>query len=360
MTRFWKVLAATVSLGVFSGSSLAAPELSLGDAAPALTNVNWLKGEPVKEWQKGQIYVLDFWATWCGPCIRSMPHIAKIQSEYGPKGVNVIGVAVWPRPGMKPTKAFVEAQGERINYRIAEDIANRTASAILEPLGIGGIPTVLVVDQQGRLAWQGHPMSGLTKAIDEMLAGTYDVSGLADRARKEREVEAKAMKIIGELQAAQVQRDWDELARQADRLLELDSENYFQAGVMKYMVLLKQKPDRAAAAAAGRALVAGPFAKNSDALQMLSNVIAYSEEIDDADRDLELALSAADAANALVNERDADVIVTIAKIHSLKKDYTKAIAYQNKAIELSDLDPEAQEAMKEDLDEYKRAAGKTE
>ncbi len=362
MRSFKKALAvAMTALGLGAGAvSSARADLALGDPAPALTSVTWLKGEPVKEWQKGQIYVLDFWATWCGPCIRSMPHIAKLQNQYGSKGVNVIGVAVWPKPGMKPTKTFVEAQGEKINYRIAEDIANRTAQAVLEPLGVGGIPTVLVVDQQGRLAWMGHPMDGLDKTIDEMLAGTYDVKSLAERKKKERETEAQAMKIIGELQAAQIRKDWDEAARQADRLLELDSENFFQAGVMKYMILLKEKKDKAAAADIGKALIAGPFAKNLDGLQMLASVITYTDEIDDADRDLDLALSAANAANTIENEKNADVVSTLAKIHALKKDYDKAIAFQNKAIELTALDQETQEALKEELDAYKKAAGKTE
>jgi thiol-disulfide isomerase/thioredoxin len=73
-----------------------------GDAAPTLQVDKWLKGEPTKKFEPGKIYVIECWATWCGPCIASMPHVTKMAAKYKDKGVIVIGVDVWERDLTKP------------------------------------------------------------------------------------------------------------------------------------------------------------------------------------------------------------------------------------------------------------------
>ena len=68
-----------------------APSLKGGDPAPPLKVSKWLQGEPVKAFEPGKVYVVEFWATWCGPCIAFMPHLAELQAEYKDKSVTVIG-----------------------------------------------------------------------------------------------------------------------------------------------------------------------------------------------------------------------------------------------------------------------------
>ena len=70
--------------------------LRIGDPAPAIKYSKWLKGEPVTSFNGGQIYILEFWATWCGPCKGAMPHLTELQKEYEGK-VTIVGVGVWEK-----------------------------------------------------------------------------------------------------------------------------------------------------------------------------------------------------------------------------------------------------------------------
>ena len=71
-----RVLVAAAALMVSVSLRVSAAPLGLGDAAPKLEVKEFVKGETVKEFKKGQIYVVEFWATWCPPCreIYSPPH----------------------------------------------------------------------------------------------------------------------------------------------------------------------------------------------------------------------------------------------------------------------------------------------
>src|SRR5262245_39165459 len=60
-------------------------KLKVGDPAPPLKATKWLQGEEVKEFAAGKVYVIEFWATWCGPCIVMMPHMGEMQAEYKSK-----------------------------------------------------------------------------------------------------------------------------------------------------------------------------------------------------------------------------------------------------------------------------------
>jgi thiol-disulfide isomerase/thioredoxin len=64
---------------------------------PPLKVAKWIKGKPVQRFEPGKVYVVEFWATWCGPCRRSIPHLTELAKKFKGK-VTFIGVSIWGEP----------------------------------------------------------------------------------------------------------------------------------------------------------------------------------------------------------------------------------------------------------------------
>src|ERR1041385_8142862 len=86
---------ACLALGV--ALSPRATALSVGDPAPKLQVAKWVQGEPVTGFKPGQTYVVEFWATWCGPCKVSIPHLNELHEKFKDKHLVVIGQDCWER-----------------------------------------------------------------------------------------------------------------------------------------------------------------------------------------------------------------------------------------------------------------------
>ena len=160
----------TLTAAFLCATSLHAAEL--GDAAKPLDIKEWIKGGPVDlAAGKGKnIYVIEFWATWCPPCVRSIPHLTELQKEFKDKGVVFVGVTAGEETEV--VKKFVAKMGDKMDYVVAMD-GGKTSENYMEAFGVRGIPNAFVVDRQGKIVWQGHPMAGLDKVLKEVVAGTY-------------------------------------------------------------------------------------------------------------------------------------------------------------------------------------------
>ncbi len=320
------------------------PPLTIGDKAPAFEIAEWVKGSPVKAFEPGKTYVMEFWATWCGPCRTSMPHISELQGQYGDR-VTFIGVS---DEKLDTVKGFLDQPewAAKTQYTFATDPDRSTHDSYMKAASQMGIPTAFVVGKDGTVQWIGHPMN-IDGPLAEVVAGTWDAAAFKKQFDAELASEKLRRETMGKVRAAMQKGDWDGVIAVYDEVLAKNPDD-LQTLMSKAQVLLT----KAKRPADGYAIAKSIVEKNGSN-PMLLNALAWMvvENPEITDRDLGFAVSTARKAVEASGGKDGSILDTLARCLWESGDKAGAIETQRKAVEFAPEGPMAEE-MKATLNRY--------
>ncbi|MGO9723345.1 MAG: TlpA family protein disulfide reductase, partial [Methylocella sp.] len=255
-------------------------ELLVGDPAPGIRLVEFLKGAPLSVLELGKVYVLEFWATWCGPCQTNIPHLSALQDKH-PQAI-FIGVAV-TEPDIEAVRAFVAEMSDQIRYRIAieEPLAGRSGREgglmtkhWLEASYRGGIPAAFIVNPAGQIAWIGHPID-LDDPLAAVTDGSWDLSAKA-QAHREMLVETHVRQkfhLQQEIKKALAADKGANIAAVIDKAIAADPILEKEFGAQKLDALMKDPGSKSGALDYAAYLIEGICHEDAQALLLLSVVL---------------------------------------------------------------------------------------
>lgn len=343
--------------------------LKVGDPAPALAVPVWVKGEAVASFEPGKIYVVEFWATWCGPCRASIPRLTQLQKQYGDKVV-ILGISIWENAKslrgdssyLPRVQRFVEDRGEEMGYRVGfgGEIA-KMGETWMKAAGRDGIPSAFIVEGKsggtGRVVWIGNPLLPDDRFEQNLEAA---VNGTLDEAAMKTQADASAKRWLwirtlrkaeNDFRRAKIDGKVDEISAAVDRLVELDAGRARQAVVFKYARLAKDKGYGEADAYA-KVITDGVY--KDDALVLNGLVWSVVEGTHPpAGVNWAFVQGLAERSDALSNGQNPAAIDTLAKVQFLQGNLDQAIATQQRAVDVAPGDAKA--VMQKTLDAYKAA-----
>ncbi len=335
MIRF-AALVASAALATFAQAQ-DENKLKVGSDAPAIEGVEFVQGELNAT---PKVRVVEFWATWCGPCRQSIPHINEIYQANVSKGLEVIGISDETRAKVEP---FIRQQAGRMSYTVACDTDKKMSMAYMQASGQRGIPCAFVIGQNNKIVYIGHPMEEeFARAIKLSLDGRYDPV-LSKQAAPLLEAAHRAVKS----------RNFKDAYQRYDEVIALDPNVFADVAIEKYRVKLNDEKDAAGARALAETLMKG-FVEASDTGALRDLAITLSSDPRVNTYDIDLAMECADAMAKAAPSNDPAPHATIASVYYAKGDFSKAVDQQKKAVRVAS--PSAKGAFKTTLAAYELAA----
>jgi len=164
-----------------------AKTLTIGSPAPKLDVEHWIQDgqgffKQVTEFKPDHVYVVEFWATWCPPCVASMPHLAELQKQYRGQNVQIVSISDEP---LETVETFLKREtdgpdGEKTTfheitaaYSLTTDPDRSAHEDYMEASNQQGIPTSFIVGKDGHIEWIGHPME-LDGPLEQVVQGKWN------------------------------------------------------------------------------------------------------------------------------------------------------------------------------------------
>lgn len=107
--------------------------------------------------------IIEFWASWCGPCRMAFPHLSEMAKKYEKFGLIVLGLNIEGNPST--ARQTVTQQGNKMDYLVAIDSAQTGSTKLMSAAGVSGIPCAFIIDRKGIIRHFGHPMEPKFSAI---------------------------------------------------------------------------------------------------------------------------------------------------------------------------------------------------
>lgn len=309
---------AALSVAAFGSDAGIGP----GSAAPAMDVKAWFKGKPVTKFDKTKTYVVEFWATWCGPCKTSIPHLTELAKKNA--DVTFIGVSIWEDNKDGNIQKFVDEMGPKMDYSVGwSSNKEGMAKTWMEAAGQNGIPSAFIV-KGGQIQWIGHPMT-MDEPLAQIKSGKFDVAKFkADfdkRAEESRQMMA-ARKDLQAIQEAYNTGKKQEAKDQLDALVKKLPGFAEQAETIRFGWLAVEDP-KAWEAKAEELSKAGNWMALVDYALTVSSV---------PNADMAMPCKAMEFAVKATNEKHPIVLYYAAVMFDRAKDYKKGLEFAGKAL----------------------------
>jgi thiol-disulfide isomerase/thioredoxin len=333
--RIRHLLASALSLAIVPVCLAQQSKLRVGDDAPALSVDEWVSGEGPGSFDADRVYVVEFWATWCGPCKQSIPHLNELHEQFSGQGLTILGISDEKPEVVKP---WVQAKGSGMAYNVGIDSDKSMNQAWMEAAGQKGIPAAFVVGKTGKVVYIGHPLDPqFGKVVRLALSGRFDPI-----------VQAKAKPILEAGRRAAKVKNWREAYRFFDDAIALDPKVMAPAAIERYKIQLTQEKNLEAAAQYGRSLLQ-TYAEDPAFLGDLADAIVTDPDI--SPRDFDLAKAAAAEMVKTAGRGNPALLAKLAAVQFHTGDVNAAIETQMEAWMGA---PKAEKAdFKRQLDSYR-------
>jgi thiol-disulfide isomerase/thioredoxin len=224
-------------------SSLLAPAAFAQKAGDAVTpdslgKAEWITGTAPAAWEPGKLYILECWATWCGPCLAVIPHVDELYDKYQEKGLRVIGMNVW-EDGKDKVATFVKTKGDGMSYPVAYvgkggDFENTW----LKPAGVRGIPHAFLV-KDGKVLLTTHPAQLTEGLIEGLLAGGDAATKALDDMKAAQAKQQEISKVMQAFRQAAGKKELDAMEKAVGELKTLDPASRYLPALEFELLLAK-------------------------------------------------------------------------------------------------------------------------
>lgn len=305
-------------------------------------HLEWVQGGPVDSIGTDKVTVVEFWATWCAPCKKSIPHINQLYQDLAPRGLQVIGISDEPVGTVKP---FVKEKGSSMSYAVAcsKQDDDFFKEKWMKAAGQSGIPCAFIISRSQKVCFIGHPLDPeFERVLKLTLANRYDP-----------ELTARVQPTLAAARKAAKLRNFKEAERLYEDAVKEGPGVLVDISMEAWKMRLDQANDAAGAKAYIRKVI-DANAKDKYALMAIAEYLANSPDL--TTRDLDAAQLAADKVKSMASDDDSEALAVVAGVAAARGDMGAAAELQYDAWMAAP--PSSKPAMKRTLDTYNDAKKK--